>query len=375
MGRDTSHNIIINATAARESGALTILRQLIAAIKRNRGGMDYLAFVPAGVEFSPADNIRFVAMDTASWSKRIAWDEKGLRRWLDKHNITPTLIVSLQNTGVNYDSGIPQLIYYHQPLPLEPKRWNPLRRDQRIYYFYRNIYPFFVRRHLDKAVSVVVQREGIRQSFSKRFGFDAGKITVLRPDVAKIDCGTVVPHTFNDSCTHMVYPATPLAYKNHRILADAIGILRQRTDIGNLRIHLTIDKDPHIPFVKTIMERQMDDIFLFDGKLTFDDLMSLYKSADALLFPSYIETFGLPLIEAAAFGLPVICSDLPYAHDVLDSYPGATYATYDNPAKWADAIESVMNASGNRHFTPITTGTTSDWDIFLELCKRLALKR
>jgi len=38
------------------------------------------------------------------------------------------------------------------------------------------------------------------------------------------------------------------------------------------------------------------------------------------LFPSYIETFGLPLIEAAAFGLPIGVANEAYAHEVLKGY-------------------------------------------------------
>jgi glycosyltransferase involved in cell wall biosynthesis len=54
-----------------------------------------------------------------------------------------------------------------------------------------------------------------------------------------------------------------------------------------------------------------------EGPLTDADLRSLYVTADALLFPSTGEGFGLPLLEALAFRLPVFCSDLPVHRGVL----------------------------------------------------------
>jgi glycosyltransferase involved in cell wall biosynthesis len=42
---------------------------------------------------------------------------------------------------------------------------------------------------------------------------------------------------------------------------------------------------------------------------------TLYRSADAILFPSLLETWGLPLTEARTLGLPILAADLPYAHE------------------------------------------------------------
>ena len=42
----------------------------------------------------------------------------------------------------------------------------------------------------------------------------------------------------------------------------------------------------------------------------------MYKAADGLLFPSTIETIGLPLLEAATFGLPVLANELEYVNYV-----------------------------------------------------------
>ncbi len=55
----------------------------------------------------------------------------------------------------------------------------------------------------------------------------------------------------------------------------------------------------------------------FLGRVTDAQLAALYKQADAFIFPSSHEGFGLPPIEALSFGCPVVASDIPCLREVL----------------------------------------------------------
>ncbi|HCB7440020.1 TPA: glycosyltransferase, partial [Escherichia coli] len=68
----------------------------------------------------------------------------------------------------------------------------------------------------------------------------------------------------------------------------------------------------------------------------------------ALLFPSRLETFGIPLIEAVKFNSNIIVSDLPYAHDVLDGYENVKYCNPDSPEDWSEAIKFAINLKENK---------------------------
>ena len=54
----------------------------------------------------------------------------------------------------------------------------------------------------------------------------------------------------------------------------------------------------------------------FTGNVNDLELYAWYKGATALIFPSYYEGFGLPIIEAMQFGLPIICSDIPVFREI-----------------------------------------------------------
>ena len=75
-------------------------------------------------------------------------------------------------------------------------------------------------------------------------------------------------------------------------------------------------------------------------------LPSLYRKADALLFPSWMEGFGLPLLEAMACGTPVITSGRSAMPEVAG--PAAIYVDPADPHNIATAVTSLTGDSRHR---------------------------
>ncbi len=69
-------------------------------------------------------------------------------------------------------------------------------------------------------------------------------------------------------------------------------------------------------------------------------LLSLYESASVLLAASEGEGFGLPLIEAARHGMPIIARNIPVFHEVAGEH--AFYFTGKAPEHLADAISTWL---------------------------------
>jgi glycosyltransferase involved in cell wall biosynthesis len=67
-----------------------------------------------------------------------------------------------------------------------------------------------------------------------------------------------------------------------------------------------------------------------------DEITDLYDGAAGLLFVSVGEGFGLPLVEAANHGIPILCSDLPVFREICGDY--ATYISGREPPKLAQQI-------------------------------------
>ncbi len=75
------------------------------------------------------------------------------------------------------------------------------------------------------------------------------------------------------------------------------------------------------------------------GALPDGAVAALMDRALALVFPSHAEGFGLPPIEAAARGLPILCSDLPVLHELLRELP--VYLKPTDVYAWTKAIQTL----------------------------------
>jgi glycosyltransferase involved in cell wall biosynthesis len=83
-----------------------------------------------------------------------------------------------------------------------------------------------------------------------------------------------------------------------------------------------------------------DRVRLVHG-LSDADVRALYTHADALCFPSLAEGFGLPALQAAACGTPVVASDLPSIRETMGEF--ALYADTRDALALADALRRVLN--------------------------------
>ena len=97
------------------------------------------------------------------------------------------------------------------------------------------------------------------------------------------------------------------------------------------------------------------------GRLSIEALNEIYQTSSALFFPSRIEGFGLPIIEALVFGTPVVATDIPVLREV--GGPESRYFEMDDIEAATDQLRSVvssraiaekMSATGKEHSVKFT---------------------
>ena len=345
--------IFVNATAATEGGALTILRQFLEGIATySNKNMYYYIFCSLD-ELGLYENKNIIIVNNIKgkkWLDRIKWDLHGLRSWSKKKDIRADLIISFQNTGVRYYKDIKQLIYLHQSIPFaEDINWDFFNKDERILWFYKNIYKRIIKFSIKDNSYILVQTEWMRNAVIKQFNWDSSKIFVIKPDLVKISIEEISNLEFRDRKFHIFYPAHKVIYKNHELIIRALRHIKdQKKKIyDNLMIHFTIDdnlgNDRNDTIINLIRDLKVNDHIKLEGKLSYETVLSFYKSCDLMLFPSYIETFGLPLIEAASFGIPILAADMDYSREVMVDYEGVKFLDYKDAKLWAKNIILLYN--------------------------------
>lgn len=318
--------IVINNPAAKESGALTILEQFLKKIYNSKRKSQFYCFVSVpSLKKYEKNNIKIIVLQKQNFINRIIWDNYGLKKYLKDNNIKPNIFVSLQNTAVNLDSSIIQILYYHQPLPLTNRKWSLLKKEERKYWFYKNIYPFFIKQYLKKVKKVIVQTNWVKDSFSKKFNYNTAKILVKKP---KISLPKIENIKINKKSKFRIfYPAMPYVYKNHKMIVETLFELKEEILNFEEKVEciFTFSEKDSSELTKLIKDNELENIVILVGKISYERVMEYYRNSDLLLFPSYIETLGLPLLEGKHFNMNILAIDLPYSREVIDSYNKVRY--------------------------------------------------
>jgi glycosyltransferase involved in cell wall biosynthesis len=339
-------NIVVNATSLRTGGGLTILKQFISAIPENPE-IQYIIFTDKSVKIDDlASNVKLIYEKTHSHLQRLLWDLVRLKKNLKKNNILPSATISLQNT--NFLSGVncPNYIYYHNPLPLSDHNWKFYTRRERSLWFYKNIYPIIVKFFLNSQTEIFVQLNFIKEQFSQKYNFPKERIHVIFPNIDNSRTNSYYDTRIDPLAFSLFFPSSNVLFKNHQILFKAIQLLDKKIE-RKVSIYFTVDqKDFSYPHnLKNIK-------LFFMGTIAYSHVQWMYSQVNALLFPSFIETLGLPLIEAASHGLPILAADLPYSKEVLEGYSGVVYVDHKDPELWAEEILKLsFRVKKNNNYT------------------------
>lgn len=116
-----------------------------------------------------------------------------------------------------------------------------------------------------------------------------------------------VVNKYNIPDSFFIYPAQFWEHKNHKIIIEAVKILKEKGEIINF-VFVGSKKNGYDKVIELIHRYELQKQFYILGYVTNDELVSLYKKAKALVFPSFFGPTNIPPLEALALGCSVIIS-------------------------------------------------------------------
>lgn len=335
-------NIAILATASFQSGALTIYRQLLSYLGTIENTNNIYIFIEESMPAPEIQKVTYIKIKRQSWPRRIYWLLFGIKSWANKQGIFFDALLSLQNLGANF--ACKQVVYFHQAIPLYPIKWNFFKKEERLFFLYKYIYPIFIKVFSKKNTIFITQTKCIKSRLAKKLHINHENIFNYFPDVVP---NIEISEINITKKPYFIYPANFLHYKNHSVIIDAIKLLSDKQRINdNTRIIFTLTKEEAQPLVRRIAELGISKYFIFLGKIPHKKLLSFYHECSALLFPSTLETIGLPLIEAAESNISILVADKDFSREVLDTIDAKNeiyFLSSSDPNEWADAIYKTQN--------------------------------
>lgn len=305
--------IVVNDIAASEGGALTVLEELIDDVKLHGNDHEWI-FLLGDKNINIYNNkIKFLYFEKIkkSWIKRLYFEIFNGKKIIN--NLNPDIYISLQNTAT-LGVKAKQYVYLHQAIPFQKEKnfsfIKPKERKLAVYqYLFKILYSFL---YTKSKCTLIVQSKWLEKILKIKYSNDT---IVVQPSIPSINISN--GKKIDKSKIIFFYPAGNFIYKNHDVLFNAFSKVKNE----EIYLYVTVDKKD-FPLIT-------DQRIIFLGKISRDNVLNIMKKT-ILVFPSYIETYGLPLLEAKILNRPIIASNTCFSREILDDYELKKYFDFNS---------------------------------------------
>lgn len=287
-------------------------------------------------------NVRFFYPEgSPSRISQDLWRMKGIVETLRKdgvalyHGLTGELPLGIRKAGIKTVVTIHDLIFMHHP---EYYNWIDTK-----------IYAWKFRKTCLEADRIIAISECTKRDVMRFGGVDPSKI-----DVVYQGCGTAFKQKESEKKLMEVHTAYMLP---KRYIVN-VGTIEERKNVLLAVKALTMLPDeicmvivgratPYTGKVKEfVTAHAMEHRVKFLHGVPHDDLPAIYQMAEACVYPSRYEGFGLPIIEAIQSGLPVVACTGSCLEEAGGN--GTIYVSPDDAYAMADAIRQVLIGAPGR---------------------------
>ena len=343
MRKKLINKLVICAPNINEGGPLTVLKEAIdSSIKSFPNSKIYV--IVNNKKIVDVKNKKITILEypesKKSWLKRI-YHELIVFKKLSL-DLKIDLWISLQDiTSITHAKY--QAVYCHCPIPFYKLKIKDIYFEPSS--IVRNLfYNIIYRLNIHKNDLVIVQQEWLRKKFKIMTGHK--KIIVARPiasDVIKI-----ARKAQKNKSKVLIYPTLPRFHKNIELICKAISLINDE-NLPQFVVKITIsgNENRYASYLKSKYSHIKKINFI--GLQSKKRMDKLYREADALVFPSKLETWGLPISEAINFNLPILVSKLEYSRETLGDYNNVSFFDHKNPMQLKTQITSLIRGTWKPH--------------------------
>lgn len=334
-------NIALNALSARAGAGISVFQNLMPALAKIDKKNNYFIFVSEDqkdiINFIPSKFNKIILNKIPKNPYlRVLWEQLIMPIYLKKFKID--LLYSVGNTTV-------------------------LLAPCKVLLFIENTNPF------SKVITNWSFKEKIRNKFlfilSKLSSYKAYKIRFCsersRDIVCKmlqipLDKTFILHHGINfekfniDNCyspfsfQYILGLSVVAPHKNFEVLIKAFALIKRNLKYSGKLVIVgdTCYKKYFNKLTNLINKLSLDNDVIFTRKIQNSEVYKYYRFADMFVFPSLEETFGIPLIEALAIGVPTLASDGTLHKDLFIPFNELSeHAIFFNPFDENDLAEKI----------------------------------
>lgn len=328
--------VLVYNLAAEYAGAMTILENFYQEALACPDKSVHWYFLVSTDRLKNAENITVISKPWVkkSWLHRWFFDTFRVQKVVKELGID--LVYSMQNAPVRRTKA-KQVVYLHQSLQFSPVKFSLFSKEQRQYAIRQKFICNIYKRHLKHADKIIVQTEWMKKAAANWIPFDEDKITVVNPKVAIEEA--FLRKEYRLDYPLFFYPAGDGMHKNHELIIKACTLLKAQ-GIKDYEVVFTLDpKGAEYSRRMEVLAKGLP--IRFTGIIPKEEVFAYYEKS-VLLFPSYLETFGLPLLESRLMKGIVLASNMPFCHEALQDYKNAYFYGIHDAEKLAELMKKVI---------------------------------
>ena len=218
------------------------------------------------------------------------------------------------------------------------------------YLIKQTAYSLIIRRAISGSLKIIAGSNSTKNKLIKRFKVDEKKITTIYAGADELyfkseenkrspNNNRDILKKYNIKKPFVLYVGNAFPYKNLVVILGALKLIQREIRFVYVSSRSTFVED----LIEKAKEIGVENRLIIAGFVPDEDLAILYKLAEAFIFPSLSEGFGLPGLEAMASKCPVICSDIPIFKEIYGEA-----AIYFNPKSSTDLASKVNLVTSNK---------------------------
>lgn len=342
--------IVVSGITLRKGGTLKILRDALSLLSQLAEKKEYrIVALVNRRELCDFPNIEYIEVPLKGWLGRLWYEYVTMHRiskelgpvylWLSMHDVTPRVQAERQ------------AVYCQTSFPFYNWKWRDFRFDPKIPMF-AMLTKFYYRARVKRNKYLIVQQEWLREGLSKMLKVNEEKFIVAPPETTyEKKTGKVQRDTSRANneaqgkpvTKSFLYVSTADCHKNFETLCEASRLLELELGKKRFRTVITAKGDEN-KYAKWLYDKWGDvDSVEFHGLMGKEELEEHYAKADCFVFPSNIETWGLPITEYMdTNGGPMILSDLAYARNTARGSNCTTFFKPDDANELKERMKEVL---------------------------------
>jgi glycosyltransferase involved in cell wall biosynthesis len=208
----------------------------------------------------------------------------------------------------------------------------------------------YYRPSAEAATRIIAISEFTKKTLIEKYDIPEHKISVVHLGFDKEEFGKIdttflkaVKEKYDLPERFLFYPAATWPHKNHINLVRALKILKENGSFKDKLVLTGLAMEGHSNITDEIAKLGLSEDVKFIGYLPYNEIPAIFNLATLMVFPSLFEGFGIPVIEAMAVGLPVVCSNKASLPEVAGDA-----AVLFEPTEPEDIAEKIVRVSEDR---------------------------